>query len=67
VREVKATIAPDKPFDIVVGGTTPGDKPAKARAQVAPMVEAGATWWSEFGYGSAKALRRRIEEGPPRE
>ncbi len=64
VREVKAKLAPTKPYDIVVGGTTPGDKPAKARAQVTPLAEAGATWWSEFG--SPKTLRRRIEQGPPR-
>jgi alkanesulfonate monooxygenase SsuD/methylene tetrahydromethanopterin reductase-like flavin-dependent oxidoreductase (luciferase family) len=66
VREVKATLAPNKPFDIVVGGSTPSDKPAKARAAVAPLADAGATWWSEFGgQSSAAALRRRIEQGPP--
>jgi alkanesulfonate monooxygenase SsuD/methylene tetrahydromethanopterin reductase-like flavin-dependent oxidoreductase (luciferase family) len=66
VREMKAIFTHRPEFDIVVGGTTPGDKPAKARAQVAPLAEAGATWWSEFGYSSAKSLRRRIEQGPPR-
>jgi len=66
VREMKATFASRPAFDIVVGGTTPGAKPTKASAQVAPLTEAGATWWSEFGYSSAKSLRRRIEQGPPR-
>ena len=34
------------PFDIVLGGATPGD-PAAAGDLIAPLAEAGATWWDE--------------------
>jgi alkanesulfonate monooxygenase SsuD/methylene tetrahydromethanopterin reductase-like flavin-dependent oxidoreductase (luciferase family) len=71
VRALKADIAreraSDAPFDIVIGGTTSGDDPARAR--VAALAEAGATWWNEFvmpGARGPEAVRRRIEQGPPR-
>src|SRR5262249_23947228 len=35
-----------EPFDVVLGGATPGD-PSKARDVVGPLAEAGATWWDE--------------------
>ena len=62
--------AADRPFEIVIGGRTPGD-PAKARAIVEPLVEAGATWWDERQLQTSDDLHRltsvlrRIDHGPP--
>jgi len=36
----------EEPFDLVVGGSSPGD-PAKARDVLGPLSDAGATWWDE--------------------
>ena len=58
-----------EPFDIVVEGTTPGNDPGAAAARVAPLAEAGATWWIESPWEAPNApddLRRRIGQGPPR-
>ncbi len=70
VRELKAALARLRPartpFDIAVGGVTPGHKPAQARQHVLPLAEAGVTWWAEFGPPDARALRKRIAQGPPR-
>ena len=73
VRALKADIERERvssvPFDIVIGGTTPADDQARARARVAALAEAGATWWNEFvmpGSHGPEAVRRRIEQGPPR-
>lgn len=56
------------PFDIISEGVTPVDNPAAARAQVQPLVEAGATWWIESRWqdGSVEVLRQRIATGPPK-
>lgn len=57
------------PFEIVTGGETPGDDPAQASAILAPLAEAGVTWWAEFvgSYrGDGEAMRARILQGPPR-
>jgi alkanesulfonate monooxygenase SsuD/methylene tetrahydromethanopterin reductase-like flavin-dependent oxidoreductase (luciferase family) len=57
------------PFDIVLGGTTPGDDRAATRARLAPLAEAGMTWWNELVMPSTtepEAVRRRIGQGPPR-
>ncbi|MDX1534398.1 MAG: LLM class flavin-dependent oxidoreductase [Thermoplasmata archaeon] len=54
-----------RPFQLVEGGETPGDDPAAARAKLGPMVEAGLTNWHEFLPSDPKAMRRRIEAGPP--
>lgn len=57
-------------FEVVVGGTTPGD-PAAARDVVGPLVDAGATWWDERMLQGSDDLDkltpvlRRIEQGPP--
>jgi hypothetical protein len=59
----------DTPFDIVAEGVTPGDDPAAATAIVAPLAEAGATWWIESrweGPNQPDDLRNRIRQGPPR-
>jgi alkanesulfonate monooxygenase SsuD/methylene tetrahydromethanopterin reductase-like flavin-dependent oxidoreductase (luciferase family) len=60
----------DGPFEVVLGGVSPGD-PAKARELIEPLAEAGATWWDERQmqggedfYQLAPVLRR-IEQGPP--
>lgn len=59
-----------EPFEIVLGGRTPGD-PADAGALIEPLVRAGATWWDERQHqGSAElcdagAVLRRIDHGPP--
>ena len=80
LRAMRAWIAErragnDAPYEIVMEGTTPGDDPAAAAAQVRQWQAAGATWWIEAQWqlpvpadsdeGQA-ILRRRIEQGPPR-
>jgi alkanesulfonate monooxygenase SsuD/methylene tetrahydromethanopterin reductase-like flavin-dependent oxidoreductase (luciferase family) len=63
---VEGQRADSSTFDIVCGGATSGKNINKARAKVAPLAEAGATWWVEFTSSSAKPLRDRIKQGPPR-
>ena len=48
-------------------GKTPDD-PVEAGAAIAPLAEAGATWWTEADWSDAtvETLRRRIAAGPPR-
>jgi alkanesulfonate monooxygenase SsuD/methylene tetrahydromethanopterin reductase-like flavin-dependent oxidoreductase (luciferase family) len=63
--------ADGRPFDVVVGGASPAD-PAAARELVAPLADAGATWWDERQHLSSEdvdrlgPVLRRIEHGPPR-
>ncbi|HEX3592671.1 MAG TPA: LLM class flavin-dependent oxidoreductase [Pseudonocardiaceae bacterium] len=76
VRELVAFIgaqralAADRPFEVVVGGVSPGD-PARAREVIEPLVEAGATWWDERQLQTTEELYqldpvlRRVEQGPP--
>jgi alkanesulfonate monooxygenase SsuD/methylene tetrahydromethanopterin reductase-like flavin-dependent oxidoreductase (luciferase family) len=73
IRAIKAFVAeqrsPSATFDLVVGGHTPGDDVAQARAHIETFVEAGATWWCEFvlpGAGEAAQALARIKQGPPR-
>ena len=60
----------DRPFEIVLGGRTPGD-PAKARAVIEPLVQVGATWWDERQLQAGDDIHRvipvlrRIHHGPP--
>ncbi|WP_067470992.1 LLM class flavin-dependent oxidoreductase [Nocardia amamiensis] len=58
----------DQPFELAVGGSTPGTT-ATARDIVGPLADAGATWWDErFPFeelGKFDAVRARIEQGPP--
>ncbi len=60
----------DRPFEIVLGGATPGD-PAQARDVIAPLAEAGATWWDERQIQATDDVHRltpvlrRISRGPP--
>lgn len=73
IRTLGAAIAAARtrttPFDIVLGGETPGEDPAATRAILAPLADAGVTWWTEFVgpyRGDASAMRARILQGPPR-
>jgi alkanesulfonate monooxygenase SsuD/methylene tetrahydromethanopterin reductase-like flavin-dependent oxidoreductase (luciferase family) len=55
-------------IDLVIEGSTPGADPAAAADRVAPLAEAGATWWIEADWeslGDVAALRSRIDAGPP--
>jgi alkanesulfonate monooxygenase SsuD/methylene tetrahydromethanopterin reductase-like flavin-dependent oxidoreductase (luciferase family) len=60
----------DGPFDVVVGGVSPLE-PARARDLVAPLAEAGMTWWDERQHlmsddvDRLEPTLRRIEAGPP--
>lgn len=72
IRDIKAFISEHRtssaPFDLVVGGNSPGNDPAKARAHVEEFIEAGATWWVEFvlpGPGETEEALIRIKQGPP--
>ncbi|HEU5469226.1 MAG TPA: LLM class flavin-dependent oxidoreductase [Actinophytocola sp.] len=61
---------PSGPFEIVLGGATPGD-PIAARDVIAPLAEAGATWWDERQLMSSadlyqlEPILRRVHQGPP--
>jgi alkanesulfonate monooxygenase SsuD/methylene tetrahydromethanopterin reductase-like flavin-dependent oxidoreductase (luciferase family) len=58
------------PFEIVVGGASPGD-PGRARELIAPLADAGATWWDERQLQSSQDIHRagpvlrRVHQGPP--
>jgi hypothetical protein len=68
------------PIDLIQGGTTPGNDPARAAEIVAPFNEMGLTWWIEhvdpwrFGlpWGDFitpevhEKMNERIRQGPPR-
>lgn len=74
VRELVAYIAGQRneraarPFDVVVGGRS---EPSTARNLIAPLHEAGATWWDERvpqsdpDHYRAEPVLRRIDAGPP--
>jgi alkanesulfonate monooxygenase SsuD/methylene tetrahydromethanopterin reductase-like flavin-dependent oxidoreductase (luciferase family) len=60
-------------FDVVVEGETPAGDPAAAAARVAPLAEAGCTWWLETRWqlphdapDRRREVRERLEAGPPR-
>ncbi|GAA1937779.1 LLM class flavin-dependent oxidoreductase [Streptomyces durmitorensis] len=59
------------PFDIILGGATPGDDAAKSRDLIGPLADAGATWWDERqiqtddGLDRLTPVLRRVEQGPP--
>jgi alkanesulfonate monooxygenase SsuD/methylene tetrahydromethanopterin reductase-like flavin-dependent oxidoreductase (luciferase family) len=58
-------------FDIVVEGTTPGDKPDEAKSEIERWKEAGATWWIESQWQIQNEANRRelfeerVRQGPP--
>jgi Luciferase-like monooxygenase len=59
-------------FDIVMEGQTPGIDPEKTASTVHPWAAAGVTWWIEgmwdalYELNKRKAVRERIQQGPPR-
>ena len=55
-----------EPFDIVVGGSTPGGNRKRAAKTVSDFEQAGATWWLESAMTSLDKLGKRITQGPPR-
>jgi alkanesulfonate monooxygenase SsuD/methylene tetrahydromethanopterin reductase-like flavin-dependent oxidoreductase (luciferase family) len=66
---VRAHRAGGGPFEVMLGGETPGDDPAAALAVVEPLAAAGMTWWSETlepRRGDLAAMRERVRQGPPR-
>jgi alkanesulfonate monooxygenase SsuD/methylene tetrahydromethanopterin reductase-like flavin-dependent oxidoreductase (luciferase family) len=66
VAYVRAQRTAPGPFDIVMSGEAPDD-PGKARAHLAALAKAGATWWVEEGLGwPYDEFRDRIRQGPPR-
>jgi alkanesulfonate monooxygenase SsuD/methylene tetrahydromethanopterin reductase-like flavin-dependent oxidoreductase (luciferase family) len=70
VRKLKQFVdqhrSSSEPFDIVVGGTTPGANRKRAAKTVSAFEEAGATWWLESAMTSWDKLGKRIRQGPPR-
>ncbi len=60
----------DSPFEIVLGGATPGD-PVKSRMVIGPLADAGATWWDERQLQASEDVHRltpvlrRVDQGPP--
>jgi alkanesulfonate monooxygenase SsuD/methylene tetrahydromethanopterin reductase-like flavin-dependent oxidoreductase (luciferase family) len=72
VRELRAVVDrhradPSAPFEVVLGGSTPAD-PAAARAMLAPLADAGVTWWQESvdpRETDLATFRRRVRQGPP--
>ncbi|GAA2390004.1 LLM class flavin-dependent oxidoreductase [Streptomyces coeruleofuscus] len=59
------------PFEIVLGGATPGGDASATRDVIGPLAEAGATWWDERQIQTSESIDRlepvlrRIEQGPP--
>ncbi len=62
-----------QPFDFIMEGETPADDAAAGDDRVAPLAEAGATWWNETRWEMPHHLperlqevRRRLKAGPPK-
>jgi alkanesulfonate monooxygenase SsuD/methylene tetrahydromethanopterin reductase-like flavin-dependent oxidoreductase (luciferase family) len=73
LREIRTWVEAHRnaegPFDIVLEGVTDGADEAATRARLAPLAEAGATWWIESRWDegeTVETLRERIRQGPPR-
>lgn len=70
-REIYAD-ADERPFEVVMVGDTPPDRPDQTQAYIAAFGEAGATWWLESlepGRGGGQPwtfqqLRERVLAGP---
>ncbi|MFF4901767.1 LLM class flavin-dependent oxidoreductase [Streptomyces sp. NPDC001068] len=62
----------DAPFEVVLGGATPGEDAARTVDLIGPLAEAGATWWDERQIQTGETLDRltpvlrRVEQGPPK-
>ena len=68
VRRERPPALAERPFDVIVDGTTPVSDPAAAAAIAEAHADAGATWWIEVDWANAsvEAMRIRIAAGPPR-
>lgn len=55
--------ATQEPFDLIAGGSTPGNQRKQILEKVKPYAEAGATWWIEEEWTDSAP---RIKAGPPR-
>jgi alkanesulfonate monooxygenase SsuD/methylene tetrahydromethanopterin reductase-like flavin-dependent oxidoreductase (luciferase family) len=74
LREIMAWVREhrdaDSPFDVVIEGVTDGADVAATRDRLAPLAEAGATWWIESRWeqerDTPEVLLERIRQGPPR-
>lgn len=58
----------DRPFEIVIQGSTSARDPAGASRSVKAFAEAGGTWWidADWKAPTVDSVRRRIQAGPPR-
>jgi hypothetical protein len=71
IRQMKAWIDQNRtlttPFDIVIEGRTPGDRPEEATKIIRPYAEAGATWWLEalWDVTDQELGLARVRQGPP--
>ena len=69
VAYVKANRSRSEPFDVVIGGYTPGHDPVRGSQIVSAYREVGITWWLE-GINSLRGpfpdMRERIRQGPPK-
>jgi alkanesulfonate monooxygenase SsuD/methylene tetrahydromethanopterin reductase-like flavin-dependent oxidoreductase (luciferase family) len=69
VYQQRGTRAQDH-FEVIVGGASPVD-PAGQRDLIAPLADAGATWWDERQLQRSddlyrmRPVLRRVEAGPP--
>jgi alkanesulfonate monooxygenase SsuD/methylene tetrahydromethanopterin reductase-like flavin-dependent oxidoreductase (luciferase family) len=75
VMHIRQEVLPEsaqRPFDIIMTGATPPDRPDQTREHISRFADAGATWWLESlepGRGggpdwSFKQLRERVLAGP---
>lgn len=70
VAFIRAERQTNAPFDVVLGGATPGNDRAAGAAIVASYAAVGLTWWIEginALRGPLDVMRQRIRQGPPRE
>jgi len=75
IREMKAYIDEyrelETPFDIIMEGETPGDKPEESAAIIQMWKNAGVTWWIEAMWNAPRdksgqeMVFQRIQAGPP--
>lgn len=72
IRSMKTWIDQNRtlttPFDIVVEGRTPGERPEQAASILRPYAEAGATWWLEAMWEETdlEHVLARVKQGPPK-
>ncbi len=54
-------------IDLIMDGATPGSGRAAQVDRLAPLAEAGVTWWVEnfWAPGASKSVEKRVQQGPP--